>query len=385
LSKRNPTHQGCWISCVNPTCTTSKKLHLFNPKSKIKNQKSYNFMNADSLTLINGWASLTVLVIGDAMLDCYLHGQADRLCQEAPVPVVTVTRSQDQPGGAANTAVNLASLGATPLLLSVIGSDGEGDRLQQALIERRVSVQHLITTANRRTLAKQRIVANAHLLVRFDQGNINAIAPEQERLLLARLPDLFNQCDAVIVSDYGYGVVTPAVIHTLAALQAQQPHVMVVDSKHLANYREVGITAVKPNYQETIQLLGLPKQAEQRAEQITPYGDRLLSLTGATIVAVTLDVEGAIVFERGQKPIRLNAQPSPAHHTSGAGDTFVGALALALAAKAPTSLAATLAATATAVVVKQPGLTTCSQADLLVGWASCPPWRGGQDAHPTRG
>lgn len=314
--------------------------------------------------MLDMWKNLTVLVIGEVMLDCYLDGSADRLCQEAPVPVVAVSERRDFPGGAANTAANVRSLGGDVRLLSVIGEDVEGDRLQQSLHRYGVSTAGLIRSAERMTLAKQRVIANHQLLVRFDQGSTTAIAPHLEQQLIDALIDQFPQCNAVIVSDYGYGILTPRIIQTLATLQLHTARTIVVDSKQLCAYRYVGVTAVKPNYLEALKLLGLPKQLHDRSEQLLPYGDRLLDLTGAAIVAVTMDSEGAIVFAHGQLPYSVSAQPMPQQYTSGAGDTFISALTLALAADASTHTAAFLAAKATAVVVQQPGTTVCTATAL---------------------
>jgi D-beta-D-heptose 7-phosphate kinase/D-beta-D-heptose 1-phosphate adenosyltransferase len=321
-------------------------------------------MHPDLIDQVENWKSLTVLVIGDVMLDCYLRGEADRLCQEAPVPVVAVTQRQDFPGGAANVAGNVVSLGGKVVLLSVVGADSEGDRLQHSLNQRGISTNALLACPQRATLAKQRVLAGSHLLVRFDQGSTEAIAPDLEQQLIARLIEQFPHCDAVIVSDYGYGILTPRVIETLAKLQTQQPRALIVDSKHLTAYQRVNPTAVKPNYSETIQLLSLSKQSDQRAEQITPYGDRLLNLTGARVVAVTLDTEGAIVFESGQTPYRTYTQSAPPHQTSGAGDTFISAFALALATGASATTAASLAAAATTIVVRQIGTASCTAQEL---------------------
>lgn len=321
-------------------------------------------MSSDLLHLTDLWQSLSVLVIGDAMLDCYLNGQSDRLCREAPVPVVSIHQRQMVPGGAANTATNVASLGGRTAFLSVIGTDTEGHALRQTLNQRGVITAHLLENADRETIAKQRVMAGSQILVRLDQGSTMALTPDLEQQVIQQLVEQFPQCDAIIVSDYGYGILTPRIIQALTDLQAQYPRTLVVDSKRLAVYQSVGVTAVKPNYEETIQLLGLPKQTTDRANQIAPHGNTLLKLTGAAIVAVTLDTEGAIVFERGQPPIRTFARPVPSQQTSGAGDTFIGALTLALAAGASTTMAASIATAATAIVVKQPGTTTCKAEEL---------------------
>ncbi|MDX2215232.1 MAG: D-glycero-beta-D-manno-heptose 1-phosphate adenylyltransferase [Oculatellaceae cyanobacterium bins.114] len=321
-------------------------------------------MEADLIRLVNAWSSLSVLVIGDVMLDCYLNGTAHRLCQEAPVPVVAVNQRQDFPGGAANVAANVASLGATVRLVSVIGDDVEGDRLRQALAHNQVTTADVFITPTRTTLAKQRVLAADQLLVRFDQGSTEAIAPDLEDGVIEHLTAEFARCDAVIVSDYGYGILTPRIIQTLASLQARYPCVLTVDSKRLSAYQKVGVTLVKPNYTEATQLLGIPQQSEHRVEQITAWGDRLLALTGADTVAVTLDAEGAAIFQLGQSPIHTPAKSVPAQQTSGAGDTYISAFTLSLASGGTVAIASSIAAAATAVVVQQTGTTLCSATAL---------------------
>ena len=314
--------------------------------------------------LINAWQKLTVLVIGEAMLDSFLEGTSNRLCQEAPVPVVDISDRRDVPGGAANTAANVSSLGAKAVFLSVVGDDNEGDRLKQILRQRGIATEYLLT-ASRTTLAKQRVLAASQLIIRFDQGSTEAIAQEVEQELIERLVTLFPECDAVIVSDYGYGILTPRVIEMLVKLQADRPRVLVVDSKRLEAYQEVGATAIKPNYHEAIRLLNLPKlTGSERIEQIEAKGELLLILTGAKLAAVTLDADGAIIFERDRPPYCTEATPASNIRATGAGDTYASALTLALAAGTNSQTAASLAAAATAVVVSQAGTTTCSAWEL---------------------
>ncbi|QDV36270.1 D-glycero-beta-D-manno-heptose 1-phosphate adenylyltransferase [Tautonia plasticadhaerens] len=315
--------------------------------------------------LIDRFRGLEILVIGEAMLDSYLEGTTGRLCREAPVPIVALDGRHDAPGGAANTAVNSAALGARVRFLSVVGDDCEGDLLLRSLAGLGIDTADVLVEAGRRTLAKHRVVAASQLLVRFDQGDTGPLDSETERALIDRLIDLFPSCDAVIISDYGYGVLAPAVVETLTALQRRSPRVLVVDSKNLASYREVGPTAVKPNYEEAVQLLGGWRGGgSSRVEAISDRGESLLDQTGARMAAVTLDAEGAIVIDRGRPPYRTYAKPARHSQAAGAGDTFLAALGLALAAGAETPAAADLASAAGAVVVAREGTVSCSARDL---------------------
>jgi D-beta-D-heptose 7-phosphate kinase/D-beta-D-heptose 1-phosphate adenosyltransferase len=316
--------------------------------------------------VIDSFSGLRALVVGEAMLDSHLEGTTGRLCQEAPVPVVDVEARRDAPGGAANAAANVRSLGARVSFLSVVGDDHEAGLLRDALDGRGVGSEHLVVEPARQTLAKHRVVAASQLLVRYDRGSTGPIGPRAEREIVDRLEALWPACDAVIVSDYNYGVLTPAVIGAIAGLQAVMPRILVADSKRLAAYRRAGLTAVKPNYGEALRLLGdvAPGGTGPRADQMVAHGERILELTGARIAAVTLDTEGALVFERDRPPYRTFARPERHSRASGAGDTFVAALALALAAGAETPAAADLASAAAAVVVGRDGTACCSGRDL---------------------
>jgi D-beta-D-heptose 7-phosphate kinase/D-beta-D-heptose 1-phosphate adenosyltransferase len=315
--------------------------------------------------MIDEFSDLHVLVIGEAMLDSYLAGVSHRLCPEAPVPVVTVSKRRDVPGGAANTAVNVRSLGARVSFLSVVGDDATADALRQALSNRGVSPEHLFVQFSRRTLSKQRLMASAQMIARIDEGDTDPINSESEGLLLDHLTALYPECDAVIVSDYGYGILTPAVLATLTRLQSLSPRILVGDSKCLASYRSIGLTAAKPNYAEAAQVLGLPAHdARPRAEQVAERGEQLLDVIGARIAAVTLDAEGALILERERPAYRTYCRTDASSRAAGAGDTYVSALALALAAGADTVSAAELAAAAAAVVVGKEGTAACSAREL---------------------
>jgi D-beta-D-heptose 7-phosphate kinase/D-beta-D-heptose 1-phosphate adenosyltransferase len=315
---------------------------------------------------VDRFGHLRCLVIGEAILDSYLRGTADRLCREAPVPIVSVQQRENLPGGAANTAVNVACLGAQVEFLSVIGDDLQGHTLRQELIGRGVGTQHLLVQEGRCTLAKHRVLAGGQILIRFDEGHTHPIDRDTERLLAARLSELFHCFDAVIVSDYGYGVLTPDLIATLGHLQASHPTVLVVDSKHLPQYRQVGVTAIKPNYDEVVRLLGSGQSGPfgSRAEWVAAHRKRLLELTGARIAAVTLDTDGAIIIESDGDCYRTYARPVEHSLAVGAGDTFASVLALALAAGAGTHEAAELASAAASIVVCREGTATCSAHEL---------------------
>ncbi|MDQ4019460.1 MAG: D-glycero-beta-D-manno-heptose 1-phosphate adenylyltransferase [Actinomycetota bacterium] len=321
-------------------------------------------MTGDLAALVDAFGRLRVLVLGEAMLDTYLEGGSSRLSAEAPVPVVAISARRGVPGGAANGAANARALGAETVLLSVVGDDREADELRAALAAHGVTASGVVVEPGRRTLTKNRVLSSGQLLVRFDDGSPDALAPEIEEQLVARLRSEWRAAGAVLVSDYGYGVLTPRVVRTLAGLQAADPRVVVVDSKDLAAYRDVAVTAVKPNFRQALALLGVEPRESSRAELVADEGERILELTGASIVAVTLDREGAVVLERGKPAYRTYARRSVESRAMGAGDTWATAFALALAAGAHTPAAAEVASAAADVVVAKDGTALCTAEEL---------------------
>jgi D-beta-D-heptose 7-phosphate kinase / D-beta-D-heptose 1-phosphate adenosyltransferase len=302
----------------------------------------------DLTTVVDRFAGVSILVVGDAMLDSYLIGTARGVCPEAPVPVVQLSGRDDVPGGAGNAAANAARLGASVSFVSAVGADFEGQLLLEALRRRGVH-DDVLVLPERSTLTKRRLVASDQMLVRFDTGSTEPLEGAAEDELVDRLARAWEQCDCALVSDYGYGILTARVIAALGRLQAATPRVLAVDAKELRRYRGARVTAVKPNYHQARALLGLATDAAcaQRGE-VVDSGEEILDRTGAHVAAVTLDTEGAVVFARA----------------AGAGDTFATVLCLALAAGAGAPSAADLASSAAAIVVSVDGTTACSSGVL---------------------
>ncbi|GAP95354.1 bifunctional heptose 7-phosphate kinase/heptose 1-phosphate adenyltransferase [Leptolyngbya sp. NIES-2104] len=315
---------------------------------------------SEFLSVLEQFSRSHILVIGEAMLDRYLYGDATRLCQETPVPVVTLSQTIDQPGGAANTAMNLQSLGAEVTLLSVVGEDWEGMRLQRVL----PGIQGIFTASDRTTLTKQRVMNGDRLLLRFDQGTTAALSTELENKLITELRTHWNHYDAIIISDYGYGILTDRIINTIHQLQQHHPKILIVDAKNLINYQHLDVTAVKPNYQQMLNLLNQEDINFSRIQFVKHNAAEILEKTGAKIVAVTLDREGVILLQRDRAPYQIRANPACPTQTIGAGDTFTATFAIALTITNNSTIAAELAAAAAAIVVQKPGTARCTLEEL---------------------
>lgn len=315
--------------------------------------------------LIEQFNRLRVLVLGDAMLDAYTSGQVQRFCPEGPVPVYDMQSTRLCAGGAANTAANLAALGAQVTLLTVVGKDEEGDRLMHLQRRQRIDTSHVVRCRHRRTLAKHRLLANQQILMRIDQGSTNPLDPMSEVQLLACLKSRLADCELVIVSDYGYGNATDQVI---GALKDRPMGVwLCVDSKRLDRWATSRPDIVKPNYLQACRLLGLAELPEtpERCKQMVEYRDPLLAVTGAQTVALTCDQDGCVCLQANQAPWRISARSCARPRVAGAGDTFLATMGLAAAAGQSLPDAARLASTAAGLVVDKECTAVCTAEELM--------------------
>lgn len=319
----------------------------------------------NSQHLVRRFRSIRAIVLGDPMLDAYTHGSVTRICPEGPVPVYDVRTTRLCSGGAANTSANLAALGAQTTLLTAVGHDDEGDQLLRLQRKQHVNTQLVVRSRARRTLAKHRLIANSQLMMRVDQGSIEPLSEADEARIVARLHDRLPGCDLLIVSDYGYGNLTPRIIESLNDRPAGV--LLGVDSKNLQKFASVRPDVVKPNYAQARQLLGLPplEQTPQRCECMAKHEDALLEVTGARMVALTCDHDGCVCMQADAPPIRIPAKTCNRPDVAGAGDTFLATLCLALAAGESNANAAQLATHAACLVVDKECTATCSAAELL--------------------
>jgi rfaE bifunctional protein kinase chain/domain/rfaE bifunctional protein nucleotidyltransferase chain/domain len=321
----------------------------------------------DPRSLVSRFGGLDLLVVGDALLDCWLGGPSNRLCREAPVPVIDVTEMSCAPGGAGNTAANVAALGARAMLASVVGDDEDGRRLRAELGHHGVHTGPTIEVPGRRTISKRRVLAGGHMLARLDDGTVEPIPTAEADRLLATVARLAATCDAVLICDYGLGTLCDRVRDGLAELRTRWRCPVVVDAHDPARWRPVAPTAVTPNYAETLALLGCaaPDPGTDRAAFVEEHRAALFERSGAALVVATLDADGALLLQPDRPAYRTYAGTAAPGFTAGAGDSFVSAFALALAAGANETAALELGNTAAGVVVQQAGTAVCTGPDLL--------------------
>lgn len=304
-----------------------------------------------------------VLVIGDLITDRYLKGSSTRLSPEGPVPVVELSSATTCLGGAANTAANLRTLGATVTFCSVAGCDEEGAKVIGMLEEKGIH-SCILPDAHRKTITKTRVIADHQILLRYDSGTETPLDTHAEDAFIEMLREEFPGHDAVIIADYNKGVLTPRVIKAIAEMQAVHQLFLAVDSKRLPVFKHLKPMLVKPNYQETMQLLKEPVQHTDRISHLQQLGDRLYAATGATVTAVTLDEEGAVLF-RGSKIICTTKAEKVSHpNVAGAGDVYISTFTLACLAGADIPLAADMACAAATISVSKQDTAICSQQEL---------------------
>ena len=305
-----------------------------------------------------------VLVVGDLMLDQYVRGAVGRISPEAPVPVVRVTGESTIPGGAGNVVNNLASFGSKVAVLGVVGEDEAGLRLLEHFRGRGVNVEGVCVDVERQTTQKCRVIAERQQVVRFDRETSGPLSHATEVRLLAGLAAEIVKADAVILSDYGKGVINPRVLSRAIAAARRRGIPITVDPKpeHFRLYK--GVTCVTPNTSEAWACMR--RDAKPGSDAIDTLGRDILKVLKSRSVLITRGPDGMSLFENGGKT-KITHIPTRAREVfdvSGAGDTVISTLTLALAAGAPLRRAAALANHAAGIVVAKLGTATTDCGEL---------------------
>lgn len=318
------------------------------------------------LDLARRIAGARVVILGDVVLDRYWVGRSSRLSREAPVIILEFEEERGVPGGAANAAANVRSLGGRARLVGRAGNDPAGSALRRVLKAHGLEARWIVRDASIDTAVKTRVLAGSshaarQQLVRLDRGKRVPVGPAAERTLLARLRNALSGADALLLSDYGYGVLGPGVRARALRLARRARVPVVVDSRWaLRSYR--GATLLTPNEHEIAEAFQLPSL---EAGALRRAGEALRATAGAKAVWITRGSDGMIVVER-----RVRARHVPVVggndivDTTGAGDAVSAAAALALGVGATQAEAALLATYAASVVVMKRGTATVSRAEL---------------------
>jgi D-glycero-beta-D-manno-heptose-7-phosphate kinase len=323
-------------------------------------------VNARLGDILGRVGSRTVLVVGDLILDEYLFGKPARISREAPVLILRFAEREVMLGGAANAAHNVHALGARVLPVGVLGTDAAADELLGLFESTGITTDGIVREPTRVTPMKTRIMAGGYQatrqqVVRLDREPAEEPQPLTERALLARVEELAPRCDAIVLSDYGYGTVSSRLFDRARALAKRSQAIVTVDSRYDTS-RFTGVTAATPNEAELAQLTGLIVDDERSVEKA---GRQVLERLDAQILLVTRGSRGMALLERDGATTFI-----PIHGTdeiadvTGAGDTVISAFTLGLVAGATAAEAAALANVAGGLVVMKRGTAVVSPAEL---------------------
>jgi len=310
---------------------------------------------------IDKFTSCRILVVGDVIMDEYLWGRVERISPEAPVPVVEVENDDRRLGGAGNVASNIIALGGQALLFGVIGDDPMGAEVVRKLSQLNSGADGMVVEDWRPTTIKTRIVAHSQQVVRVDREKREPVNEGSIKKILAKLAEQFNPSDAIVVADYGKGVVTQSLMDGIRSLTRGSGTILVVDPKvrNLSLYKEV--TGITPNNNEAQLMSGIQIADDQSLRRA---GARLLEELGCQMVLITQGDKGMTLFEGDGQTTQIRTVARKVFDVSGAGDTVTGTFTLALAAGLTAKQAAELSNLAAGIVVGEVGTATVPAARL---------------------
>ena len=319
--------------------------------------------------IVDRFAGRKVLVLGDLMLDRYVWGRVERISPEAPVPIVEIEKETFSLGGAGNVAVNLRALGADPVLISVVGDDADGKVLCRALAGRGVAPRRVVTDPARPTTVKTRIIAHSQQVVRADRELRADVDGDALTRVANAIDDELPGCEAMVVSDYGKGVVHPRTLDRALLLARKAKVPVCVDPKesHIDHYK--GVSILTPNQHEAGYVMGRRIVDEPSLLEV---GWGLQKRLDAGAVLVTRGPQGMSLFERGGRITHLPTAAREVYDVTGAGDTVVSVVALGLAAGAELPNACFLSNHAAGIVIREVGTASCTRGQLLESIAGTP-------------
>ncbi|MEK6572515.1 MAG: D-glycero-beta-D-manno-heptose-7-phosphate kinase [Bacteroidota bacterium] len=303
-----------------------------------------------------------IAVVGDLMLDRYFWGSVARISPEAPVPVVEIESESARLGGAANVAHNIKSLGGEPMLIGVVGNDNSGNLLRDILIENRFTPAGLIVDATRPTTVKTRVIAHSQHVVRIDRETKADISYTLQHKILDVLRQNIHSLDAIILEDYDKGVIVKSLIKQLVDLANEYRKIVTADPKFNNFFDYRGVTVFKPNRKEVEEVMGIKLVDDATVEEA---GKALMERLQVKNVLLTRGERGMTLFEQDGSVTHVATIARKVADVSGAGDTVISTLTVALAGGANVREAATLANYAGGIVCEEVGIVPIAREALL--------------------
>ena len=313
-----------------------------------------------------------VLVLGDVMLDQFIWGNVSRISPEAPVPVVEFERESFMPGGAANVARNLTAFGTATELLGVCGNDAAGEQLHTLLTENRVDCRGLLPVPGRMTTKKTRIIAQRQQVARVDRETRTDIDRATQKRLLKVLDHRLAKADALIIGDYGKGVVTQPLLDEIKQRCRARGIWLSLDPKPVHQLGLTGLSLITPNRKEAFELAGVAdgrRGADPLQDAaLRSVAEKILTGLEPAVLLITLGDQGMLLCQRGQQPFHIPTAAREVFEVSGAGDTVIASFTLAIVAGASPLEAAIFSNHAAGVVVGKVGTATVTPAELLASF-----------------
>ena len=308
---------------------------------------------------LNEFKKKNILVIGDIILDKYIFGKVERISPEAPVPIIAVEREKYVPGGAANAASNVAGLGGNAILMGIVGDDMARDVLIDEARKRGIDTQAVITDAKKPTIQKIRVVGQNQQLLRIDYEDNDYIEKDVNDKLLEKLEGI-KKVDAIIISDYAKGTITRELMEKLKEYSKKRDAFLLIDPKprHKGFYK--GCSLITPNKKEAEELSGMHIETKEDLEKA---GKRLIEELGCNVL-ITMGEKGMSLFEKNKQALHIPTVAKEVFDVSGAGDTVIATLSLAISSGASLKEAAILANYAAGIKVGKLGTATVSISEL---------------------
>lgn len=319
--------------------------------------------------LLSTAAQTRILVLGDVMLDHFIWGSVSRISPEAPVPVVEFNNESYMPGGAANVARNLSALKVPSDLFSVTGRDQAAEHLKEILAEQNVGCAGLLAAPSRYTSIKTRIVAHQQQVVRVDRESRESLDDPTARSLLSGIEQEMDHASAVIVGDYGKGVVTQGVLNRLKELCRERGIWLSLDPKPVHHLNLAALSLITPNRKEAFELADVEDGARHanplEDKNLMLVAERLLNELRPAVLLITLGDQGMLLCQRGQRPFHIPTVAQEVFDVSGAGDTVIASFTMAIAAGASPVEAAVFSNHAAGVVVGKVGTAIVTPEELM--------------------
>lgn len=306
-------------------------------------------MSLEIENLLEKFKNVKVLVVGDVMLDRYWWGSVTRISPEAPVPVVNLQKTTVAVGGAGNVAANIKGLNATPYLVGIIGNDEDGKNLKKSLEEANISSEYLFAVNDRPTIVKTRIVAQQQQIARIDQERVSNLTSADEEILWEKLSVLLEKVDIVVISDYDKGLLSEKLLMRLITTGKSLNKKILVDPKGKDYLKYKNATLLTPNRKEAIEA--------SHKNKVNEAGNELMKKLTLDSLLITQGEDGMTIFQDNQENLHLPALARHVYDVTGAGDTVIATLAVALGSGEELVNSAKLANIAAGFVVEELGTT----------------------------